>query len=487
MERKSITKNKTILMLLIIACIILLPKVINATSFSVSGPKSAQPGETVTITINCSGLYGRFNLSASNATLSKNSVFSQGSNVSITATVGNSGTAKITITADDVSDSSENPVSNSPQSCSISIKAPSNPGGNGGESDDDGVPGGTSTPTTTAKNSNNYLKSLSVSVGSINFNKRTQKYTINVPEETESITVSAAKEHDKATLTGDGTVALKKGNNTIRVAVTAENGSVRTYTLTVIRAGAAEEQKPDEQQENPEETPEDIEGLTSLKLKGVKDNGEIVDILLSPEFSKDIFYYECEIPEGVTFIDVEQECDILDAIIEVTGNENLQDGENLINIIIKYTDENGEEQTITYQIAGKKQVVEAIQEIEQEEGLSPIQIGIIVGSISIATIIIIVLTVIYRKQQNRGLEEEFGGYGEPFYNEEEEDDIFEKPLGQQEEIEEETEKEEASDAEEEEIKDEMPKIKEEDFGEWEDFEPKKRRRFGKNAKKGKHF
>ena len=316
------------------------------------------------------------------------------------------------------------------------------------------------------------MKSLKLSTGSISFNKKTTKYNIEVSEETENITITAVAEHEKATVKGTGKIALQKGTNTINVVVTAENGSARNYELTVVRLG-------EETEENEEDPQEEIIGvLTSLKLKGVKDNGEIIEISLTPEFSSDVFYYECEIPEEVSFIDVENECDILDAIIEVTGNKNLVDGENLINIIIKYTDENGEEKNIIYQISAKKQVATITQEVvQQDTGLSILQIGTIAGCTIIVLIIIIILVIKNYKNKD---DMDFGGYGEPFYSDDE-DEIFEKPIAPLKTNEQPKEHEELD-------KEEIIQ-EEEQIDEWEEFiEPvKKKRIFGKSAKKGKHF
>jgi len=332
---------------------------------------------------------------------------------------------------------------------------------------------------TTVKSSNNYLKSLKISTGTISFNKKTTKYTINVTEETENITITATAEHEKAAVNGTGKIALQKGTNPINVVVTAENGSARNYQLIVVRPG----EEIEEEEEEPEQ--ETIGALTYLKLKGVKDSGEIIEILLTPEFSKDVFYYECEIPAGINFIDVEQASDILDAIVEVTGNENLVDGENLINIIIKYTDENNEEQIITYQISAKKQATAITQEIiEEEQGLSSMQIGVIAGGIVIILIIITILVVKHRRQQN---EMDFGGYGEPFYSED--DEIFEEPIPELK-IKEEKEQEEYEGeiTKQQEVEEDEIIQQEDQIDEWEEFEPvKKKKIFGKSAKKGKHF
>lgn len=390
----------------------------------------------------------------------------------INFTAKSTGTATVTVSTVAVydSDDDEKKISYSKQ-YEITVSNPSTPSNNNNTNnnnkEEEDLPTASDGATvTTVKSSNNYLKSLSLSTGNINFNKKTTQYTIDVEEKFDSITIAAAAEHEKASVKGSGKVALEKGSNTINIVVTAENGSARNYVLIVNRAS-----------EKIEEKEEIIGTLTSLTLKGVKDNGEIVEIFLNPEFATDVFYYECEIPEGINLIDVETEHDILDAIVEVTGNENLVEGENLINIIIKYTDENEEEQVITYQISANKKSAVIEQEVlmEEEKELSPIQIGVIAGSISIALTIIIVLIVRYRKQQNEDDYDEmdFGEYGKPFYSEEEETEILEKPINTSYE-----EKEEPT---------EEKKLQEE-IESWNDYEPtKKRKIFGKNAKNGKHF
>ena len=81
---------------------------------------------------------------------------------------------------------------------------------------------------------NNYLKALSISVGSINFNPNTLSYSVTV--NSDNIVISCEKEDSKATLSGDiGSMNLKYGVNTFKINVTSESGEVRTYVLNVTR------------------------------------------------------------------------------------------------------------------------------------------------------------------------------------------------------------------------------------------------------------
>lgn len=84
---------------------------------------------------------------------------------------------------------------------------------------------------------NNWLKSLSVSNYAItpSFQGGTTDYSLIVGNEVSSVQISATVVQSNAKVTGTGTVNLSVGTNTIPITVTAQNGSVRTYTLTVIR------------------------------------------------------------------------------------------------------------------------------------------------------------------------------------------------------------------------------------------------------------
>ena len=68
------------------------------------------------------------------------------------------------------------------------------------------------------------------------FASGTMEYTAMVANDVEMTTVSATKTHPGATITGDGNRTLVVGENTIRVTVTAEDGTSQTYTVTVTRA-----------------------------------------------------------------------------------------------------------------------------------------------------------------------------------------------------------------------------------------------------------
>ena len=83
------------------------------------------------------------------------------------------------------------------------------------------------------KSSNNNLSNLSVSGHEINFNKNTTTYTLETTSS--KVTVNATKEDSYATISGTGTKSLSYGLNTIKVVVTSETGSKKTYTINITR------------------------------------------------------------------------------------------------------------------------------------------------------------------------------------------------------------------------------------------------------------
>ena len=84
--------------------------------------------------------------------------------------------------------------------------------------------------------SNNNLSSLYVVGYDLNpsFDKKTLKYTVELEAETTDITVNAAVEDSKATVTGTGNIAVSDGNNNIVISVTAENGEVKKYEINAV-------------------------------------------------------------------------------------------------------------------------------------------------------------------------------------------------------------------------------------------------------------
>ena len=114
-------------------------------------------------------------------------------------------------------------------SATVTIVSASQPsqGYDHGDFDDD--------PPAPSKSSNNALASLTVSAGELTpaFDPAITDYTLSLPLRTNKITFTATPSDSKATVQGDGEVALRSGENKVAVVVTAEDGSAKTYNITV--------------------------------------------------------------------------------------------------------------------------------------------------------------------------------------------------------------------------------------------------------------
>lgn len=81
----------------------------------------------------------------------------------------------------------------------------------------------------------NYLKNLIVEGYELDkpFDKETTEYSVNVPTGTTSVKINASVNDSRSNVSGAGEVTVSEGLNTFPLIVTAQNGSEKTYTLTV--------------------------------------------------------------------------------------------------------------------------------------------------------------------------------------------------------------------------------------------------------------
>jgi len=206
---------------------------------------------------------------------------------------------------------------------------------------------GDAKPSTSSNNA--YLKSLSVSGYSIQpgFSKGTTNYTLTVPNATSSVTVNAGVEDSKASVTGTGKKSLKVGDNTIKVVVTAQDGTKKTYTITVTRKGTSSNSsttttKPSGSTSKPvaSTTKSNDNSLKSLSVKNYP---------LSPSFNKDETTYSVKVPKDVNRLDFSYQPSSSKAKVEVIGNSNFKEGE--VNPVkVKVTAEDGSTRIYTINV-----------------------------------------------------------------------------------------------------------------------------------------
>lgn len=85
------------------------------------------------------------------------------------------------------------------------------------------------------KAANNYLRSISLSKGRINFDKNIFEYKVNVDYNTKEFLISAIADEKTSSVEVVGNKELKVGENIYLIKVLAENKSERIYKIIVNR------------------------------------------------------------------------------------------------------------------------------------------------------------------------------------------------------------------------------------------------------------
>ncbi|MCI8567897.1 MAG: cadherin-like beta sandwich domain-containing protein [Bacilli bacterium] len=220
-------KHSFVFLIIILFMMFLNTFSVNAASFSMSAStRQVSPNGSFTVKVG-GDCIGRVNLTVSNGVLSTNSVWVEQGYVSVKVTALSSGTVTVTARpAEGFSDSDANIYNPGSRSVSVNI-ASSNSGSSSTKPS-------TNNPVK-KKSSNNNLSALTVSAGELSpkFSDSNKEYSLSLPASVDSLTIKATAEDSKATVEGNGKVNVKPGNNTIKITVTAENGSKKVYTIKV--------------------------------------------------------------------------------------------------------------------------------------------------------------------------------------------------------------------------------------------------------------
>lgn len=307
-------------------CIFLMGN-IYASSIAVSGASSASPGNTVNVSVGGS-FTGRVNVTVSNGYGNK-SIWVENNTVTVPVTVGSSGTTIITAVSDDgTSDSNGNNLGVIRGSKSIQIvqptptpaptPTPTTPNNNNSNSATKTATKSTSSSTTSTKSRNAYLSKLQINQEGLtpNFNKNKTSYAVTVGENVNDLKVTAVAEDSKSKVAISGNTGLKNGDNKVYITVTAQDGTKKVYTITVTKTGDAN------------------------KSNSYLQNLIVENATLSPEFSKEIFEYDCgTVGKSVETLKILAFGENENVKIDITGNDKLSEGDN--KIIVKVTSEDG--------------------------------------------------------------------------------------------------------------------------------------------------
>lgn len=417
--------RKIILSIILFFSIILINNLTKATVISVS-PKNPKVGDTVTITItvpnvNTSSVVARVSgvvsgtIKVVDGSLSgEPSIYSKSASYKCTkegniAIAIDKNASRAVLNGKDVKVEASINVSVAPanQITNSGSSENSNTGSTGTNSDTIQTNQGTNSNQSSSNQSNNTQTKSSVAIlGNLGikpndfsgFTPNKTSYSTTVPNSVSSIEVYAVSpQNQKQTISGTGKKQLKEGQNNFEIKVTAEDGkTTKTYKLTVTReksnSSAGEEATGEETTENTvesndvtennnqEQNEENIEsdeqkiGLSELKIEG---------LTLSPEFKKNVYEYNTKLEDDKESLEIIATPITEGSKVDITGNENLKDGENTITIIVS---DESDENMATYQINVTKE--------KKQENVVNLTYKIIKENFVIVILVVTILIVI---------------------------------------------------------------------------------------------
>lgn len=167
------------------------------------------------------------------------------------------------------------------------------------------------------KNPNSYLKTIKIGGDDIdNFKYNNFDYRIEVESATNDILIEASSISRKASVSGTGSISLLPGENKKVITVTAENGDVSYYNLTIIKKAKED----------------------SITLSNNNDLKNIMIDKIDFTFSKEILEYNLETSFEVSNINISYEFEDNSDVSDNVKNIDLIVGLNKISININTED-----------------------------------------------------------------------------------------------------------------------------------------------------
>ena len=311
--------NKYIIFLLTITFLILMSVNSFAAKGSFSISKSSATlteGSNTSVNITASNCGGQFSVSSSNSSVVKvstSSIWIEKETKSITLTAVKPGTAKITITATDVGDTSENEVTGS-KTITVTVKAKSSSSSNNSSSSSSSSSNSEQKPSFTSTNQKVYAKDY--------INLRSSWST--------SSSATAVKKGTEMTLTGKSSKAV---NGYVWYRVTY-NGATKYVSSSLVTTTKPTDNK-DADTQNDTKTDntndkKDSSKATSTNLKSLN----VTPTGLSPAFSTGTTEYTMTVGSNIDKIEVNAVAEDNNASVIVEGNKNITIGNNKITITV---------------------------------------------------------------------------------------------------------------------------------------------------------
>lgn len=254
------------------------------------------------------------------------------------------------------------------------------------------------TTKTKVKSSNANLSNLGMNPNDFTgFSENKTSYDVTVPNNVTQVEIYATKKDSKASLTGTGIKKLQEGQNTANVIVTAEDGTTKTYTINIKRLSKNEKQ----------DTTENLDAKSSSNSKDLElSNLEIEGVNLEPSFESSTYKYEISIKGEQSNLDIKASTNNTSDKVEIIGNENLQNGQNIITILV--TNSKSDE-VATYQIYVNKNVIDS-NTVDNEFGKTvkelKIKLWVFRALVVIVVLGIIMLLIIKHKKNKKEYDEE---------------------------------------------------------------------------------
>lgn len=213
------------------------------------------------------------------------------------------------------------------------------------------------------KSENANLRLLQIDIEGLEpeFDPSVTQYYLLVDLTVEGINITAVAEDSNARVSIYGNTDLQEGENTITITVEAEAGNTKTYIITVTKTDDAERANAN---------------IKTLSLKGFS---------VYPTFKSNIYNYNLTINEKISQFEIFVETVNENATYEIIGNQNLQEGDNIIKIIV--TAEDGltkREYKINAFISSKN-----VQLQEQSKAPAIIALGVI-GALIIGIVVVLI-------------------------------------------------------------------------------------------------
>ena len=409
---------KKIMILFFISILVNANKVFATGSFGISANKNQiNQGESVTLTITGNNAYGEVDINATNASVSKSSVFLQNDSQTVTLTSNSSENIIVRVSPSatgKLGDGEENPITGT-EKLTISVNSKDNQNNSSKPVETTPVTSvqnpnseNRNQPAKTTEEKSNNANLTNIETSPVDFSgfrkNKTSGYSVEVENDADRITINTTKENANTSIsllnttngdTGKSWVYLKEGENVINVTATAEDGkTTKTYTINVTRKAkndtAEKTEKQEEEQEEPqqEEPEKNTIGLAKLEIENLE---------LDPEFNSDVYEYKSTLKENLDKLDIIAIPAKEDANIEITGNENLQEGENIITVIVKGVDE---AETVAYQITVNKEPETQVAKVEEPQNNNDKikKYAILAGAVGV--LIIIAIAVVVKNKNN---------------------------------------------------------------------------------------